>query len=63
MAQKSYDLKVDRSLIDPLFDGYKLSLESLPISQISLQTGKIFSNEVVRIQPIRVARRLTPTND
>ena len=36
---KCVDLKVDRSLIDPNFDGYKLSLDPLPMYNVALDTG------------------------
>lgn len=34
------DLKVDRGLLDSSFEGYKLSLESLPTYRINIEDGK-----------------------
>ncbi len=38
--QRYVDLKLDRGLIDSNFDGYKLSLDPLPIYQLGLETGQ-----------------------
>ena len=39
MSDTFVNLKLDRALIDPHFDGYKLSLDSVPIYQKALESG------------------------
>lgn len=34
------ELRPNRSLLDPKFDGYKLSLEQLPVYEIRLDNGE-----------------------
>lgn len=41
------DLKVQSDLLDPSFDGYKLSLEPLPTYKSDLVNGKSFINKLV----------------
>ena len=36
---ESVELKIDRNLINSNFEGYKLSLDSLPIYKIQLEDG------------------------
>jgi hypothetical protein len=40
MAEK-FDLQIKRELLDSSFDGYKLSLDSLPTYNIQIENGKI----------------------
>ena len=38
------DIVVDRTLLNPKFDGYKLSLDVLPIGVLTLESGKYNNN-------------------
>lgn len=40
-ATKCVDLKVDKTLLDPFFDGYKLSLDPLPMYRVNLDSCKL----------------------
>ncbi len=40
MAEK-FDLQIKRELLDSSFDGYKLSLDSLPTYSLQLGIGKL----------------------
>jgi hypothetical protein len=40
-----FELKPERSLLDPNFHGYKLSLENLPIYTTSLKSGKLINDK------------------
>ncbi len=39
MDAKTVDLNVDKKLLDPKFDGYKLSLDSLPVKCLEFKEG------------------------
>lgn len=40
------DLKVNRDLLDPHFDGYKLSLDTLPTYRVKLEAGECLRVEM-----------------
>lgn len=47
MAAANYSLKVNRDLLDPNFESYRLSLDSLPTYSVELDAGERNSHFVI----------------
>lgn len=44
MSASNYSLKINRDLLDPGFESYRLSQDSIPIYKVDLDAGEATSN-------------------
>lgn len=47
MSLPNYTLKVNRELLDPSFESYRLSLDSIPVYNVELDAGEKMAQRVL----------------